>query len=90
MIECKHGPSIRVLIMKLLQILLLSMSLLLASSCGDSSNRQDLCNDEAWDACAGVARSQCGLTSTASDRELETCKPFVQCEDAAYDSCMSD
>jgi len=76
--------------MKLTQPLILPISLLLISGCSGSSNSQDLCNDQAWNACAAVAKKECGLTSTSSDSELAACKPFARCDDDAYASCMSE
>ena len=92
MIELQTKIRIGMIVMKLSQVLIVSMSLLLTSGCSDSSysNSQDLCNDRASNVCANVARTQCGLTSTSSDSALAACRPFAECEDAAFDACMAE
>jgi len=64
----------------------------LLAGCGDStySDPTDLCNDQAWDECADVARRECGLTATASEQDLQACRPFARCDDAAFDACMDE
>ena len=78
--------------MKLTKFLVISFILLMISACGNSSSSDftDLCNDQAWDECAHIARDQCGLSSTSSDRELQSCRPYAECEAASFDACMDE
>jgi hypothetical protein len=68
------------------------LPIVLMVGCGESSysDPTDLCNDQAWDECAGVAWRECRLTGTSSDNALRACRPFAQCEDAAFDACMDE
>ncbi len=72
--------------------LVTSALLMTIAACDNSSysGPQDLCNDQAWDQCADIARRQCNLSSTSSDRALRACRPYAACEDAAFDSCMDE
>jgi len=75
---------------RVLLVVILPMTLL--AGCGDmsSSDPTDMCNDQAWNECADIARRECGLSGSASQRDLQECKPFVRCDDAAFDACMDE
>jgi len=74
------------------QLLTVSIFMLTIVGCGgsSSSNPEDVCSDQAWDECADIARRECNLSSTASESALQACRPYVQCEDAAFDACMDE
>ncbi len=80
-----------------IQMLAVSTLIFTIAGCGDSSyssaeetSAEDRCNDQAWAECAHIAREECGLSRTASDRELRACRPYAQCDDAAFDACMDE
>ncbi len=78
--------------MKPNKFLVCSFIALMISACGDSSNSDftDVCNDQAWDECADIARNQCGLSGTSSDRELQSCRRYAECETASFGACMDE
>lgn len=59
-------------------------------ACDVSTSPEDICDDRAYDECVYVAGSRCGLSSNARESELRACRPFVECEDAAYSDCMDE
>ena len=71
-------------------LMIMVLQIVMVVGCGQSSSSDptDLCNVQAWDQCANVARRECGLSATASERALQSCRPFVLCDDAAFDACM--
>ena len=78
--------------MTLIQLLVVSILVFTVVGCSDSSysNPQDKCNDQAWDECADIARGKCNLSSTSTVKELRACRPYAQCDDAAFDACMDE
>ena len=84
--QCKHRnrSEFHTLIVTFLFFLFLG-------GCGDSaSSRLDICNDRSWDECGHIAKNKCGLSSTATDAQLERCDAYMRCEDASFEACMTE
>jgi hypothetical protein len=71
-------------------VIVFGLTVVVACDRAYESPPEDVCNDRAYDECAHIAQQRCQLSGYASEKQLLRCKPFVQCEDAAFDDCMAE